>query len=158
VFADSIDVLSLDALSRRLSEVRRGEEHLKMILPVDSPYNSILRLRDILAYTQIPYPWVRRQFPEMHRFEFVGAARPEPKGKDKPATAHEIHERQRELSRFFYGWDLGTLVKARVGDEWKIVGRYQDQSSLGAPPRPQAHAGKMISVGVDFMAGRVRVK
>ena len=148
MFADSIDVLSLDALSRRLSEVRRGEEHLKMILPVDSPYNSILRLRDILAYTQIPYPWVRRQFPEMYRFEFVGAARPEPKGKDKPATAHEIHERQRELSRFFYGWDLGTLVKARVGNEWQIVGRYQDAVSLGAKAGAQIAAGKVITMTI----------
>jgi hypothetical protein len=158
VFADSIDVLSLDCLSRRLSEVRRGEEHLKKDLPPDSSFNAILRLRDILAYTAIPYPWIRRQFPEMYRFEFVGAARPEPKGKDKPATKHEIHERQRELSRFFYGWDKGTLVKARVGDEWKIVGKYQDATSLGGAPGPQAHAGKMIAMRIDPNTVRLTFK
>jgi hypothetical protein len=154
---DSTDILSFAALTRRLSEVRHGEEHLKMNLPVDSTFNSVLRLRDICAYTHIPYPWIRRQFPEMYRFEFVGAERPEPKGKDKPATKYEIEERQRELSRFFYGWDLGTLVKARVGHEWKIVNRHQNAASLGGAPRPQADARKMInmSIGEDH---RLRFK
>jgi hypothetical protein len=155
---DSHEILSFGELSRRLSEVRRGEEHLKQILPVDSPHNVILRLRDILAYTGIPYPWVRRQFPEMHRFEFIGAARPQPKGLDMPATTHEIHERQRELSRFFYGWDRGTLVKARIGDEWRIVGRHQDAVSLGAAPRPSPHAGKMIAMRIDPNTVRLTFK
>jgi hypothetical protein len=157
VFADSTDILSFAALTRRLSEVRHGEEHLKMQLPVDSPHNSILRLKDIVAYTGIPYPWIRRQFPDMYRFEFPDAPRPAPKGNEKPMDKHEIEERQRELSRFFYGWDLGTLVKARVGHEWKIVNRRQNAASLGAAPSPQAHAGKMInmSIGEDH---RLRFK
>jgi hypothetical protein len=148
VFADSHDVLSLAGLSRRLSEVRRGEEHLKKKLPVDSPHNVILRLKDICAYTLVPYEWVRRIFPEMYRFEFPDAPRPSPQGKDKPVDKHEIGERQRALSRFFYGWDQGTLVKARIGNEWKIVGRYQDAAPLGGAPRPAADA-RQISMRID---------
>lgn len=144
---DSHEVMSLHELSRRLSEIRRGEEHLKHILPLDSEHNAILRLKDILAYTGIPYPWVRRQFPEMHRFDFPSAPRPKPQGKDKPADQHEIEERQRELSRFFYGWDHGTLVKVRVHDRWAIINRHG--VSLDTPAPPPAPAGKMISMRID---------
>jgi hypothetical protein len=155
VSAASPDILSLDCLARRLSEVRRAEEHLKQRLPLDSEHNAILRLRDILAYTGIPYEWARRQFPEMYRMASPKGA---PTGKEKPADKHEIGERQRELSRFFYGWDRGTLVKARVGDEWKIVGRYQDAAPLGAPPRPQAPPGKVISMRIDPASLGLRFK
>lgn len=140
--------MSFVALTRRLSEVRLGEAHLKRRLPVSSPYNAVLRLIDILNYTGIPYPWILRMFPELLRLE-SGMRPPAPCLTDAPADKHEIHERQRELSRFFYGWDQGTLVKARIGDEWKIVGRYQDACSLGAAPRPQAAAGKVISMRID---------
>lgn len=142
------DILSLRELTRRLSEVRQGEEHLKRNLPVDSPHNRILRLRDIVAYTHIPYPWLRRQFPEMHRFEFPDAPRPKPKGNDKPATQHEIEERQRELSRFFYGWDRGTIIKTRVGEKWEIVGRHPSLS-LDPAPRPPGPADKVHTMRID---------
>lgn len=158
MFAASIDVLSFAHLTRRLSEVRQGEEHLKRVLPVDSPHNAILRLADIVAYTQIPYPWLRRQFPDMHRFEFPRAPRPAPKGNEKPSDPHEIEERQRDLSRFFYGWDQGTLIKARVGNEWRIVGRHSDTHSLGAAPRPPAPAGKVIAMQIDRTTLGLRFK
>ena len=147
--AASIDILSFVALTQRLSAVRRGEEHLKRQLPVASPHNAILRLLDIVAYTHIPYPWLRRQFPDMHRFEFPDAPRPKPRGKDKPADQHEIEERQRELSRFFFAWDQGTLVKARVGDEWRIVNRHSHALPLGTAPRPVADGGKLITMRID---------
>jgi hypothetical protein len=146
----SHEILSFEALTRRLSEVRRGEEHLKRNLPLASEHNRILRLNDICAYTGIPYPWIRRQFPDMYRMEFPDAPKPAPSGRDKPATKHEIEERQRELSRFFYGWDRGTLVKARVRDEWKIVGRYQDAVPLGAAARPERPPGKILEMRIDL--------
>jgi hypothetical protein len=158
VFAASIDVLSFAHLTRRLSEVRQGEEHLKQVLPVASAHNAILRLADIVAYTGIPYPWLRRQFPDMHRFEFPRAPRPAPKGNEKPSDPHEIEERQRELSRFFYGWDRGTLIKARVGNEWRIVGRHSDAVPLRAAPRETAPPGKMIAMQIDRATLGLRFK
>jgi hypothetical protein len=140
-------VMSFAELTRRLGEVRLGEAHLKTQLPPDSDWNRTLRLKDIIAYTGIPYPWLLRQFPEMPRLKSIRDR--ERKGGDSPVDKHEIEQRQRELSRFFYGWDAGTLIKARIRDEWKIVGRYQDAESLGAPPRPQAHAGKVIAMRID---------
>jgi hypothetical protein len=84
----------------------------------------------------------------MYRFEFSQAPRPEPKGKDKPADKLEIAERQTALSRFFYGWDQGTLVKARVGDEWRICNRH---ASLHAHPAPSPPAAprKVITMRID---------
>jgi hypothetical protein len=141
------EVMSLAHIARRLSEVRQGEAHLKLQLPVDSEYNRILRLKDILAYTGIPYEWVRRQFPDMWRMESI---QPKPnRGAERPADKSHIEERQRDLSRFFFGWDQGTLIKARVGAEWRIIGRYQDASSLGAPARAPAPTGKMITMQID---------
>lgn len=143
---DSHEIMSFAELTRRLSEVRRAEEHLKMLLPVDSPHNAILRLREILAYTHIPYEWARRQFPEMYRFKSL---RPPPKGNERPADKHEIEERQIALSRFFYAWDRGTVIKARVGNEWRLVARHQDAVPLGAAPRPPAAPRKVIEMHID---------
>jgi hypothetical protein len=154
----SHEVLSLVELTRRLSEVRRGEEHLKTRLPRDSEHNRILRLADIVAYTGIPYPWLRRQFPEMYRFEFPDAPRPKPKGHEKPSDKTEIAARQTLLSRFFYGWDQGTLIKARIGNEWTIIGRHSDEVSLGPAPRQEAPAGKMISMRIDRATLGLRFK
>ena len=144
--ADSHDILSIDGLTRRLSEVRRAEEHLKRELPPDSPHNLILRLADIIAYTGIPYPWIRRQFPEMYRMPSV-----RPRGKnltDKPVDKHEIEARQRDLSRFFYGWDRGTLVKARIGNEWRICNRHPDSPPMAAAARPAPDA-RVIGMRID---------
>jgi hypothetical protein len=146
--------MSMSELTRRLSEVRRGEEHLKTRLPVESAYNTILRLADIVAYTSIPYPWIRRQFPEMYRMESVRVRGVNQT--DKPANKTEIEERQRELSRFFHGWDLGTLVKAKVHGEWKIVNRYQNEVPLGTATRAQANA-RMINMTIDPKTLAIRI-
>jgi hypothetical protein len=144
----SNEVMSWAHLSRRLSDVRAGEEHLKTRLPVASAYNATLRLGDIVAYTHIPYPWLRRQMPDMRRFGFEHAPRPPPSGKEKPADRHEIEERQRVLSRFFYGWDCGTLIKARLGDEWRIVNRHPHPLALGAAARAPSDA-RVIGMRID---------
>lgn len=144
------EIMSLEELCRRLSEVRRGEEHLKMHLPLDSPHNAILRLRDIVAYTQVEDRWMRDQFPDMYRLTMPhspNCIRRSGEKQRKPIDKAQIEDRQRELSRFFYGWDAGTLVKMRVGDGWRIVGRHQNQVPLGAAPRPAADA-RMIQMAI----------
>jgi hypothetical protein len=125
-------VLSVAEISHRLSQVREGEAHLRTELPVDSPHNAILRLTDITRYIGVRPNEVFLWFPEMTRVTHRLRDRPPPtKAQTLPP------ERQRDFSRFFHGWDAGTLIKARVGEQWRLVGRYE---SGMAPLAPEARA------------------
>lgn len=152
---DSHDTLSIAELERRLSEVRSGEMHLRTQLPKENPHNAILRIRDITRYTGISLTELYQMFPRMQRIEHRLANTNPPPGltRQPPKAAHW----QREFSRFFFGWDQGTLIKARLGDEWKIVGKYQHQTlaKMDAAPLPQAGP---IRMRIDVTALGPRLK
>jgi hypothetical protein len=149
---DSPEVLSLAELSRRLSSVRSGEAHLRTGLPPDNPHNAILRLLDITRYIGVPMNRIFEWFPTMSRVEHRLRDRPAPK-KAKPIP----EEWQRELSRFFYAWDRGTLKKAQVGGEWQIIGRHQTSPQMDVTPRPQAPP-RVLTMRIDLTTLGPRLK
>jgi hypothetical protein len=149
---DLPDVLSIAEITRRLSQIRDGEAHLRTELPLDNPHNAVLRLFDVTRYIGVRPNEVFLWFPTMTRVKHRLRDRPPPK-KALPIPA----ERQREFSRFFNAWDRGMLVKARIADEWRIVSRHQDASSLGAAPGPQVPP-RMIDMSIDPATGRLKFK
>jgi hypothetical protein len=150
---DSPDVLSLAEISRRLSQVREGEAHLRRELPVGNPHNAILRLRDITRYIGATENQVFLWFPTMVRMQHRLRDRP------PPTKAAPMPERwQREWSRFFKAYEAGQLVKAQVGGEWQIIGRTdQTLAQVDAAPRPQAHA-RVIGMRIDMTTLGPRLK
>ena len=130
---DSHDILSVAEISRRLSQVRDGEAHLRTELPLDNPHNAILRLTDVTRYIGVRPNEVFLWFPQMRRnvLMYGTKSRPPPK-KAVPLPP----ERQREFSRFFTAWDSGLLLKARIGDEWRILSRHPHELPLGPAPGP----------------------
>jgi hypothetical protein len=143
VSADSPEVLSVAELSRRLSEVRQGEMHLKALLPVDNPHNAILRTRDITRYIGCTHQALLLWFPEMTRLKM-------PHLVDRPVVKSQLlpEKWQRELSRFFKAWDAQNLIKARVGGEWQLIGRHTSLAPLGTPAGPKADA-RVITMRID---------
>jgi hypothetical protein len=133
--------------------VRAGEAHLRTELPVDNPHNAILRLADITRYIGVHPNEVWLWFPEMLRYRHRLVTRPAPK-KPVPLPC----ARQHDFSRFFKAWDAGVIVKARIGDEWRIVARHrEDPLSLGAAARAQAPA-RLIEMKIDRETLGLRLK
>lgn len=130
---DSHDPLAIHEIARRLSEIRQGEAHLRAELPPDNPHNAILRLADVTRYIDVRTNEVWLWFPDMWRSRHRLVTRAAPK-KAVPLPP----SRQLDFSRFFRAWDQGLLVKARIGDEWRIVHRHQDSPPLGASKAPPA--------------------
>lgn len=127
-----VAVLSIAELSRRLSQVREGEMHLRTELPADNPHNAILRMRDITRYIGVTPNQLLLWFPFMVRVRHRLRDRP------APTKARPMQEKwQREFSRFFYGWDRGTLIKAQVGGEWQIIGRSSGMAQMAPAPSSQ---------------------
>jgi hypothetical protein len=132
--------------------VREGEAHLRAELPTDNPHNRILRLRDITEYIGVRPNEVWAWFPDMWRSDHRLVTRPAPK-KAIPLPESQ----QRAFSRFFHEWDSGLLVKARVGDEWRIVHRHQDSVPVGAAAGSQAPA-RVIEMRIDRETLGLRLK
>jgi hypothetical protein len=138
--ADSPEALSVAEIGRRLSAIREGEAHLRTLLPLESPYNAILRLRDVTRYIGLRENEVFLWFPTMTRLKMPHRRRERP----PPAKATPLPpERQWDFTRFFRAWDAGLVVKARVGDEWGIVGRHSALAQVAAAPR------KTIEMRID---------
>jgi hypothetical protein len=135
--------LSQVEICNRLSAIRQGEAHLRNELDLDNPHNAVLRLRDLARYIGVTINEVWLWFPDMWRSTHRLVTRPAP----KKAIRLPL-ERQRAFSNFFHAWDRGLIVKARVGDEWRICHRHQDESSLGATARPQADT-RVITMKID---------
>jgi hypothetical protein len=85
--------------------IRSESAHLKPWLPPQNKHNAVLRLADVANYIEVSLAWLACVIAET-RTEYCMK-----------------RELQETLSRFFIAWDRGLLVKARVGDEWKIVHR-----------------------------------
>jgi hypothetical protein len=117
--------LSVAEIRRRCAVVVAESVHLKWLLPVDNVHNRILRLEDIARYIGVTRDGLRRAT--------TG---------DSPFAQSE--DMQKNLSRFFKGWDAGHLVKALHDGQWKIVSRYESDPSLAqmaAPARPPIQMG-----------------
>lgn len=148
--ADSPEILSLVELERRLSEVRRGEFHLRRELPLDNPHNAVLRFSDVARYIDVQLPEMYQAFPGMERV--YNRMKPDRKVKKTfskgSARRDEI---QLRLSQFFHGWDNGSLVKQCDGKRWLILSRHGSEklAQVDAAPRPQAIA-RDIKMRIDM--------
>jgi hypothetical protein len=147
--ADSLEALPLITLERRLSEVRRGEFHLRRELPLDNPYNAVLRFTDILRYIDVQAWEVFSMFPGLERV--YNRMKPDRKPNLKKKVTGRKDELQLRLSQFFHGWDNGSLLKRCVGSKWLIVGRHDGEglAKMDAAPRPQADA-RSIKMRIDL--------
>ena len=118
----SLEWMSVKEIQRRCAIIAKDAEHLRRTIPVDNAHNSIVRIPDIALSIGLP-PGVLGL--RLSRGEF-----------------DEAHIK--DLSRFFYGWDAGMLIKARVGNEWKIMsrhpGHYQGHTPLAQMAAPQGAA------------------
>src|ERR1700677_3920087 len=137
-------------LERRLSEVRRGEFHLRRNLPLDNPHNAVLRLTDIQRYIAVQGAEMFQAFPGMERVY----DRRKPDRKVKKQFSKESARRdeiQLRLSQFFHGWDNGSLLKRCVGKQWLIVGRHDAEglAQVDGAPRPQTPA-RDIKMRIDM--------
>jgi hypothetical protein len=121
--------LSQGEISRRLSEVRQGEAHLRNELDPASPHNAILRFRDVTRYIGLRENEVWLWFPDMWRSKHRLVTRPAPKKAVALPAA-----RQLDFSRFFKAWDAGLITKARVGDEWRLVNRHTPLAQMAPAP------------------------
>jgi len=116
--------------------VRAESVHLRDTLPPDNPHNRVLRVIDIARYIGVSAAWLRMQT-------------------TGNSVYHTMQEsRQLELSRFFQGWDQGTLIKARVGNAWQIVNRATLAQMAAAPGSP----GKVHQCVIDLQTLGLRVK
>src|ERR1700681_3316820 len=95
--------MSVRELEARMSTLGREAAHLNPRLPLDSPWNAVLRRVDVQRY--IGVQWYR------------GFTR----------------KYQRELTILFRRWDRGELVKARIGERWQIVHRYETSPLASSP-------------------------
>lgn len=149
---DSHEPLSVAQICHRLSLIREGEAHLRAELPPENPHNAVLRLRDVTRYIDCRANEVLLWFPTMTRVSHRLRDRPPPK-KAVPLPA----ARQWDFSRFFWGFDEGRIIKARVGDEWKIISRHSHPLPLGAAARQEAPA-KRLDMRIDLTALGPRLK
>lgn len=118
---DSPEWISQPELRRRLREIVEATAHLRLRLPPDSPYNAALRLEDVAVY-------IRAQ---PRRLQSIVSDVPPPRCIRHCASVNDCRLKprcrafqdhwQRDLSRFFWAWDRGALVKARVNDVWRII-------------------------------------
>lgn len=150
--SEGLTSLSVEQICRRLSQVRQGEDHLKAELPLENPHNAVLRLHDIARYIGVRKNEVWLWFPQMWRSRHRTMKHAPPK-KALPLPL----ERQRDFSNFFQAWDAGRIVKARVGDEWRIVSRHQNPSPLGPAPGPKADE-RTIKMVIDRETLGLRLK
>lgn len=149
-----MEILSVRELRKRLRKVYAESYHLAHNLPQkhpDSPHNRILTLVDIARHLELSRRWLHHQMKEepTERCEFscptVNECRLRP-----PCRKIEPYE-QKRLSQFFLSWEAGTLVKARIGDEWKITPRHTALAQMAPASIETSHA-----IQVDF--GNVRLK
>lgn len=132
--------MSVAELRRRVDEVNANAAHLAWQLPLDSPHNAVLRSMDIARYIGHEHGGIVKLFG----------------GRRSGLPEHW----QVKLSQFFYGWDHGNLVKARIGNEWLIVNRHTGATALAqmaAPSLPQAHA-RSIAMRIEVAAGGPKLK
>ena len=146
---DSHEVLPLGTIERRLSEVRRGEFHLRRELPLDNPYNAVLRFTDILRYIDVQSWEVFSMFPGLERV--YNRMKPDRKPNLKKKVTGRKDELQLRLSQFFHGWDNAQLVKRIVGKQWLIVGRHDGErlAKVDCAPLPKAPA-RDIKMRIDL--------
>lgn len=152
---DSLDLLSVEELRRRIKDISAGEEHLRRVLKPDNPHNQVLRVRDVARYIGTTGELLRVYCPGVG-IQFAGRWGEKRKFEQAKMPA----KIQRGLSQFFHGWDHGHLVKAKVGQEWKIINRYSGHSSLAAldlAPRPQADA-RPLTLRIDMATLGLRLK
>lgn len=138
------EVMSVAEIERRLHEVRQGELHLKTELPPDNAHNAVLRYADICRYLQLDQPNLLKCFPDLPRHNHrLWRAR----GPTATVAAPLPAAWQRNLSRFFHGWDSGALTKAQVHGKWCIVGRHET-SPLASAPRAQGPT-RVLTMRID---------
>ena len=131
---DSLE-LSQREIRRRLRAIWTQTEHLRRDLPPDNPHNQTLTIRDIAVYIHVPFRMLLDT-----RLEEAP-----PRCEKRCQTINECPKRcrgydrlqQERLSRFFSGWDNGTLVKARIAGKWQIVDRsHAALAKMDATQRP----------------------
>lgn len=113
--------LSQREIRCRLRDIWTQSEHIKRNLPPENPYNQVVTIADIAAYIREPYRILLDT-----RLEEVP-----PRCTKGCISLQECPKRcrgytqlqQTRLSKFFNGWDHGTLVKAQVAGKWLIVDR-----------------------------------
>jgi hypothetical protein len=144
----SHEILPIAVLQKRLSEVRAGEFHLRRELPLDNPYNAILRFTDILRYIDVQAWEVFSMFPGLERV--YNRMRPDRKPNLKRKVTRRKDELQLRLSQFFHGWDNGSLLKRPVGKQWLIVGRHDGEgmAQVDEPKAAPAYA-RSIKMRID---------
>ena len=138
------NTLSIAEIADRLAQIRACEAHLRTELPPDNPHNAVLRLSDVTRYIGCTYNEVLLWFPSIPRQRHRLVDRPPPK-KAVPLSS----ARQLDFSRFFQGLDQGTLVKARVGDMWRVVGRYESGLAKMAPAPGTEARSRQITMRID---------
>jgi hypothetical protein len=107
-------------LRRRAAAIDADSEHLARALPPASVHNRILRLRDIAGYIGLDSGQLRKLL--MHQ----------------SANWSMPPKVQENLSRFFWGWDSGQLVKACLMERWQIVPRHTALEEMASSPGPSA--------------------
>lgn len=129
-------VLSIAELRRRVAVVREESIHLVNKLPPDSVHNKILRLADLDRYVGLP---------PSSMSHFVSE-----KSRDRVARLTE--ENQRDLSRFFWAWDNGRLVKGKTAQGWRIVSSFANAAVI----RPDVFSLKNIEMKVNWANAKLR--
>lgn len=154
---DSLDLLSVEDLRRRIKDISAGEEHLRRVLKPDNPHNQVLRVRDVARYIGTTGELLRVYCPGVG-IQFAGRWGERRKFEQAKMPA----KIQRGLSQFFHGWDHGHLVKAKVGEEWKIINRHSGHTSLAtldAAPTPSPDARvHTLRIDMTTLGPRLRSK
>jgi hypothetical protein len=144
-------------IRRRIALMYAGSVHLRRPLPLDNPHNSIPTLYDLGQFTgtmpSLILSWRLESPPKHCRFD----CRDIKHCPKRPACRNIQLYQQQRLSDFFRGWDAGTIVKARVGDQWLLVHRNPSLAQMAAA-QGSASQTRSIQGKVEISEMGVRLK
>ena len=117
----SPEIQSEEAIVKRMRELQGATTHLARYIDPQNPHAATLRLGDIARYIGLDLNTLTRVSVNPKRLPMTKST-------------------QIALSRFWYGWDHGSLVKARVGDNWIIANPHSCNSPLAQANDANRHA------------------
>ena len=155
--------MSVRELRRRLREVHEGSCHLHPRLPPDSVHNALLTIADIASYLGMRAGWLRIQRKNTPPNKCLGGCPSTDTCRAVPPCRRMDGSLQRKLSAFFTGWDNGDLVKARVGDTWRVLqcrGLDPALAQVAAQARQAAaiDPSRVLNMKIDMTRGAPRLR
>jgi hypothetical protein len=156
----STEVFTKRELRRRLREVYEASVHLAGRIPVDNPHNATLRVHDIARFINAECDWLLYKRVEAPPPRCTFGCPSVNECRKKPACRDIEPFMQRQLTAFFKGWDSGNLVKARVGNEWRVVSRetIPRHAALASLVAAAGTQGKTINGRVELTEQGPRIK